>query len=155
VLLALSCAVAACGRDDRDTTASSAAADTTTTVAFAQWRTSLDAACAALNSRYADLADAQLATTQDAIEYAADVDRFVRAITDAVEDGGVPSGHRDRAEDLSEQLRELASATRQLSTAAADGDETQARRAATHVREVGAAVDPIATELGVPACGGF
>jgi hypothetical protein len=156
VLLALLlCAVPACGRDDRAASSGPRASDTTTTVPFEQWPTSLDEAGTALNARYVALPDAQPTDAQDAVDYAAQADRFVRATAEAVDDGGVPAGHRAQAEDLAAQLRELSRATRELSAAAVDGDATRATTAAAKVHELAASVDPVAEALGVPACGGF
>ena len=165
VIAALTCllllAGAACsrGKDDRASTSTSSRQERTSTtlasVAFEEWSTTVDNACADLNATYAVLGDADPADADEAVAYADQVDEFADGILESVASAGVPVGKEADATALIDDLRKLSAATGTLADRAGSGDAEGTASAASRVAELGAAINPLSAELGVPSCGGF
>lgn len=146
--------LAACGGDDeprRTTTTTS----TPSVVPAAEWRTQLDLACAEWNERYHHLADAEPSSKQEAIEHSQDVRELADGLAGAVAEAGLPDAGRDDAERLVDLSQLIADAASDLAAAAQSADAIAVDGAAERISTLGDELNPLAEELGVPACGGY
>ncbi|CAN5432668.1 hypothetical protein BH10ACT3_BH10ACT3_19670 [soil metagenome] len=151
---------ASCSHDDDAARAPATAkrSSSTTTLApvdFAEWSAAVDQACADLNTTYATLSDTNPADADEAVAYADQVDEFADGILASVTSAGVPIGEEAQADALLDDLHDLSDATGKLASRAESGDADGVARAAARVAELGAAINPLSAELGVPSCGGF
>jgi hypothetical protein len=141
-----------CGDDG----SADAPADSTTTVVDRDaWVRALDADCAELNEDYQQLAEADPSNREEAIAHARTVEEFAAELDGVLDGSGVPDDQRADAARLSELVDLLAEAASGLADAAEAGDATAAAAAAQQLADAGAAINPVAADLGVPACGGF
>lgn len=150
--------LSACGGHDQLSSRAATAgerATTTVATAFVEWSSDVDQDCAAADTTYAHLDDAEPTTSAAAVRHADEVDQFARAIRESVRSHGSPTGHESAAKRLRAQLDALASATKQLADAATAGDGASVTVAVAKITELGAEINPVTIELAVPACGGF
>lgn len=151
-LVALLALVAGCGDGEG---ADGAGGASTTVVDAEAWVRALEADCAELNEDYRQLAEADPSNREEAIAHARSVEAFAAELDDVLDGSGVPDDQRAEAEQLSDRVDQLEDAAEALADAAEAGDATAAATAAQQLADAGAGINPIAVELGVPACGGF
>lgn len=120
-----------------------------------EWAAALEAECAALNRDYAELETADPANRDEATAYAQQVAAFADELAAAVDADGAPAAAAEDAADLEGLVEELADAADALAVAADAGDVAAAESATDELDRVGAAINPVAERLDVPACGGF
>lgn len=144
--------VAGCG-DGED--AERAGGGSTTVVDAEAWVRALEADCAELNEDYQQLASADPSNREEAVAHARSVEAFAAELDGVLDGAGVPDDRRAEAEQLSDRVDQLADAAEALADAAEAGDASAAATAAQQLADAGAGINPIAVELGVPACGGF
>lgn len=148
--------VAGCGDGEGEGDSAERAGGGPTTVVDAQaWVQALEADCAELNEDYRQLATADPSNREEAVAHARSVEAFAAELDDVLDGAGVPDDRRAEAEQLSDRVDQLEDAAEALADAAEAGDATAAATAAQQLADAGAGINPIAVELGVPACGGF
>ena len=144
--------LAGCGDDDR---VDGAGGGSTTVVDTEAWVQALEADCAELNEGYRQLATADPSNREEAVAHARSVEAFAVVLDDVLDGAGVPDDQRAEAAQLSDMVDQLEDAAEALAAAAEAGDAAAAAIAAQQLADAGAGINPIAVELGVPACGGF
>lgn len=149
VLLAAVVLAGSCGSDEEVATTTTPSPDA------GDWATALEAECAALNRDYAELEAADPANRDEATAYAQQVAAFADELARAVDADGAPEAAAEDAADLEGLVEELADAADALAAAADAGDAAAAESATDELDRVGAAINPVAERLDVPACGGF
>lgn len=153
LLAAAAVTVGACGGEDG--AGSTSTTTTTTAVERAAWSEELEQDCDALNQDYDQLVAADPGNQDEAVAYARDVERFATELVQVLDDAGVPTEDRARAEQLADLVDQLAVAAGDLADAAGAGDAGAADAAAAALESAGAAINPVADALDAPSCGGF
>lgn len=153
-------ALAACGRDDRATDrdrdrSAPTATDAAAARPVSEWRAEVETACDGWNQDYAHLAGAEPLTADEALEHARDVRSLAKGIDSVLSGAGLPDQGRDSARRLAELTGELADAASDLAGAATAKDGPAIDVATKRIESLGERINPIAEDLGVPACGGY
>lgn len=155
VLAALAAvAIVAVTRGDEDPPLTTAA-PSTTVVELQDWQAQVQQGCQEWNERYAHLEDADPGTAEQAVEHTRDVEALARGLVGVLDDAGLPDADRERAEELASLTEDLAEAAAALNEAAESGDGPGVGRATEQLESLGERLNTLATELEVPACGGY
>lgn len=132
----------------------SARASTASAVRF-QWQRRAEAGCQRWNDRYAHLRTARPDTAAEAVRHSEEVDQLAAGIARELDRLGLPQRRRGDAERLVELSERMAEATSELAKAAAAGDGPAVDAATRRIERLGEQIDELATDLDVPACGGY
>lgn len=129
--------------------------DTGSNLPADEWALEIDAACSDLTTKYEGIGETQPQTEAELQQLANDVNAFAGEIVAAFDEIGPPAGDTTQAQALYDQFLALQETTTALADAAATQDAAAAQAAATELETIGAEINPLASELGVPSCGGF
>lgn len=154
-VLLLVAGVAACGGGDEELGQPVADEDRVEVHDRDDWTSDLDRRCAELNEEYADLAVADPQDRAGAVAHAERVEELSGEMVALLDSAGVPDRDREAARRLVRHFDDLDAAAADLAEAARAGDAEAVTSAVERLEDVGAAINPAADGLDVPACGGF
>lgn len=146
--------VGGCSGDDGAASTTSAA-PSTTVVEVGDWVDQVEAGCTEWNERFADLEGARPGTAEEALRHTAKVHELATGLAAVLADAGVPTEAADDARRLAGLTADMATAAGDLAAAAAAGDGGGIGEATERIEDLGDRINPLAEQLGVPACGGY
>jgi hypothetical protein len=130
-------------------------ADDADEAAFADWQTQTDDACAALNPQYNAINEMEPTDLASLAAYAAGLNAFMTSTVAEFDRIGPPPVESDSGQELYDLLSQMQTAAQDIVDAVEAEDVDAATSAAEQFDTLGAELNPIAEELGVPSCGGF
>jgi hypothetical protein len=136
-----------------DTADESAGGSTADRLPPSEWSAEINAACTALSEKYTSLSNADPKTVEEAQAVAKDLSAFASDLVSEWNRIGPPAGDTAKAQQLYDLFVQFEGIATRFQDAVTAADTASIESITTELDQVTGQMAPLATELGVPACG--